>query len=247
MKRPEVKLDNYEAVYDFYREHQQNKAAAKLAYLALNKIFTPRVSFANGAEEQLRDIVESDTSLIIATNHLTYKDQYTVAAAASQTPLREDIGRTRVLAKDELFHGAKRPFIDMMGAAPVFRSKNHDPVLTRKAGEYMTDAMARRLLAGDNIAIFPEGTCNLEDPSTLLPLHMGLGHMAVRAQELGANIAVLPIAFSYGDKLRGAKDTDVRNANVYVNSPIIEIPTTALNITESVHTGLQEAVDKVNE
>jgi 1-acyl-sn-glycerol-3-phosphate acyltransferase len=246
MKRPNVRIDNYKEVYDFYRTHQQNKVGARLGYAALSRIFHPRVQYEQGAKEQLEELVANDTSLIIATNHLTYKDQYPAAATAWQTPLREKIGRTRVLGKDELFRGAKRPFIDMMGTVPVFRSKNYDATLTREAGNYMTDAMAERLANGDNIAILPEGTCNIEHPEKLLPLRTGIGHMACRAAALETNLAIVTMGISYGENLRGTHDTDVKNALVYINQPIVNIPTNPSDIVGAAQVSLQDAVDNAN-
>lgn len=247
MKRPDVRIDNYKEVFDFYQTHQQNKVGARLGYAALSKLFHPRIRYEDGAREQLEELVANDTSLIIATNHLTYRDQYPAAAAAWQTSLREKVGHMRVLGKDELFHGAKRPFIDMMGTVPVFRSKNYDPLLTKEAGNYMTNAMAERLAHGDTVAILPEGTCNVDHPERLLPIRTGIGHMARRAVELDANLAIVTMGISYGDKLRGTHDTDVKNALVYINSPVVDIPDNALEVVEAVRANLQDAVDNANE
>ena len=37
MDKPEVTLENYEAVYAYYRDHQQNRMLAMLAYASLQQ------------------------------------------------------------------------------------------------------------------------------------------------------------------------------------------------------------------
>jgi len=143
MGNPEVSLDNYEAVYEYYRSHQQNRFVAKLAYAALALKYRPRVRYAPGAEAALKTLLERKTQLVVAVNHLTESDQFTLAATAWRTPLRRVIGRTRVLAKDELFvDPSQRKKIDMMGSIPVFRSKNYGLRAVSDAGRVMMDVAA---------------------------------------------------------------------------------------------------------
>lgn len=156
MDRPAVILENDTTVYDFYLRHQQNRQVARLAYATLARRFKPRVSYPEGAREELRRLVYDDTRLIIAVNHLSETDPYTVAATAWASPLRPVIGRTRVLAKDELFQEPKqRRRIDMMGGIPVFRGKNHGMRAVSAAGNRMMDVSAERVRRGDDLAIFP--------------------------------------------------------------------------------------------
>lgn len=246
-ERPMVNIANYDEVYDFYRTHQQFKLGAKLAYYALNKIYKPELHYADDAWDEIRELVDDDTSLIIAPNHLTYSDQYVVAASAWDSPIRPGIGNARVLAKDELFRGLTRRPIDMLGGIPAFRSKNHDPVKVAEAAEKLIDITAQRLANGDHVGIFAEGTCNLDDPKRLAPLKSGLARMALRAKEVyGAKVAVMTMGMSFGDKQRGAKDTDVHNAKVYINNPIVELPDNVVDLTEAVRGNLQAAVDRAN-
>ena len=88
MDRPAVVLENEEAVYDFYLRHQQNRQVARVAYAALAQRFKPRVSYPDGAREDLRRLIYDDTRIIIAVNHLSETDPYTVAATAWASPLR---------------------------------------------------------------------------------------------------------------------------------------------------------------
>ncbi|NIL77001.1 1-acyl-sn-glycerol-3-phosphate acyltransferase [Rhodococcus sp. B10] len=239
MERPAVVLENDQAVYDFYLRHQQNRQVARLAYAALARRFKPRLSYPDGAREELRRLVYDDARLIIAINHLTETDPYTVAATAWSSPLRPVIGRTRVLAKDELFQESKqRRRIDMMGGIPVFRGKNHGMRAVSAAGNRMMDISAERMRRGDDLAIFPEGTCNLEDPTQVQKVGSGIGHIAVRARKLGVEPILVCIGLSYGPE-----STKLKSASVYIDAPIRDLPDKPIDIARVVSTGLQKAVD----
>ncbi|WP_305092493.1 1-acyl-sn-glycerol-3-phosphate acyltransferase [Prescottella sp. R16] len=241
MARPAVTLDNYDDVYRYYLDHRQNLLSARIAYAALSARFRPRVHYADGARERLQALLASGTRLIVVANHLTDRDQYTLAATAWQTPLRSVIGRTRVLAKDELFTDPRlRRAIDLMGSIPVFRSQNHGLRAVADAGRRMMDVSAQRLQRGDVLAIFPEGTCNDGDPRRIQRLNTGVGHIAVKARKLGAPPALLALGIAYGP------DPSVRgSADVYVGDPVLELPTTPMDITRAVAEQLQAAVDDV--
>lgn len=239
MDRPAVILENDETVYDFYLRHQQNRQVARLAYAALARRFKPRVSYADGAREDLRRLVYDDTRLIVAVNHLTETDPYTVAATAWASPLRPVIGRTRVLAKDELFQDPKqRRRIDMMGGIPVFRGKNHGMRAVSAAGNRMMDVSAERVRRGDDLAIFPEGTCNLEDPTQVQKVGSGIGHIAARVRKLGVEPVLICIGLSYGP---GSEK--LKSASVYIDNPITDLPEKPIHIARTVAEGMQKALD----
>lgn len=240
MTRPDVTLENYDDVYRFYLDHRQNRLLAKAAYAALSARFHPRVRYADGARDRLRELLSSGTRLIVVANHLSDRDQYTLAATAWQTPLRRAIGRTRVLAKDELFaEPGLRRTIDLMGSIPVFRSKNHGLRAVADAGRRMMDVCAQRLSRGDVLAIFPEGTCNESDPTRVQRINSGVGHIAVKARRLGTPPALLAIGLSYGPDRASA-----RAADVHVGVPVLDLPATPMDITRLVSERLQDAVDR---
>lgn len=241
---PEVLLDNSDAVYDYYLAHQQNRLKAKAAYAILARRYRPRVAYAPGVRDQVRELVASGRRLIIAVNHLSENDPYTVAAMAWRSPLRPIIGRVRVLAKDELFAEAElRRKIEMMGAIPVFRGKNHGIRAANAAGQRMMDVCAERLRRGDDLAIFPEGTCNLEDPAKVQSVGSGVGHIAFRAMKLGVEPAALFVGLSYGpDRLNPDKE-GVRGASFYFHEPATKLPGKPNEITQVFREGMQVALD----
>lgn len=238
MKSPAVVLENADDVYAYYLDHQQNRLRAKAAYAYLARKYRPRVRYAPGAEDAIRDLVASNTRLIVSIDHLTQDDPYTVAATAWRSPLRPMIGRTRVLAKDELFVDEKqRKKVDMMGGIPVFRGKNHGIRAVNAAGQTMMDLCAQRLLRGDNLAVFPEGTCNLVDPTRVQAVGSGIGHITSRAKKLGVAPVLIFIGLSYGP---GATTTQ---PSVYFDSPVADVPDRPGDITRLVHARMQNALD----
>ncbi|NMN95362.1 lysophospholipid acyltransferase family protein [Antrihabitans stalactiti] len=240
MEPPEVTLENYEAVYDYYLTHQQNVLRAKASYSILNLKYRPRIHYRDGAKAQLRELIKSGTPLIYAMNHLSTSDPYTLSALAAKTPLRKAIGHIRVLAKDELFvDPEQRRKVDMMGGIPVFRGKNHGLRAVNAAGQRMMDICAERMKSSDHIAVFPEGTCNVEDPTKVQTVGSGIGHITSRAMKLGVNPAMIYIGLSYGP----TQET-VKNASFFIDTPVTDLPVRPIEITREVVRGMQAALDE---
>ncbi|MBM7416486.1 MULTISPECIES: 1-acyl-sn-glycerol-3-phosphate acyltransferase [Nocardiaceae] len=253
MDRPVVALENADAVYDYYREHQQNRRVTRLAYGALAGRFRPRVRYGDGARERLRALIYDDTRFILAVNHVSETDPYTVAAAAWSSALRPVIGRTRVLAKDELFvetepnrprtrriaeRTSQRRRIEMMGGIPVFRSRDHGLRAVSRAGNLMMDVCAERLSRGDDLAIFPEGTCNEGDPTVLQHVGSGIGHIVTRARTRGVEPRLVVMGLHYGPP-----PGRYRSASVHIDVPDIVLPDKPVSIARTVAEYLQVAVE----
>jgi 1-acyl-sn-glycerol-3-phosphate acyltransferase len=247
MDQPEVVLENSDAVYDFYREHRQNRLQAWGAYAVLARRYRPRITYAPQARDILRRLISQRRPLLIVINHLSQQDPYTVAAAAWRSALRPVIGRTRVLAKDELFiEPDLRRRIDMMGGIPVFRGKDHGPRAVNSAGQHMIDICAERMARGDGIAIFPEGTCNDVDPARVQSVGSGVGHIAFRAAKLGARPALITLGLSYGPREDPAVEPtkpEAISASFHFGVPVPELPARPAEVARLVRSELQQALD----
>jgi 1-acyl-sn-glycerol-3-phosphate acyltransferase len=240
---PEIVLDNSDDVYEYYLAHQQNRLKAKAAYAILARRYRPRVTFAPGARKQVRELVAAGRRLIVAVNHRSEYDPYTVAAMAWRSPLRPVIGRTRVLAKDELFIDPDlRRKVEMMGAIPVFRGKDHGVRAANAAGQRMIDVCAERLRRGDDLAVFPEGTCNETDPTKVQAVGTGVAHIAFRAHKLGVDPVAVFVGLSYGDVLTPSQE-QVKGAGFYFHTPVTTLPTKLNEITAVFREGMQAALD----
>nr|WP_043450614.1 1-acyl-sn-glycerol-3-phosphate acyltransferase [Jongsikchunia kroppenstedtii] len=237
----DVDVNQSQAVYDHYREHQQNVRKARLMYGVLAARYRPRVRHIGDGRAQLRSAIRQGASLLVVANHVRLSDPLVLAAAGFRSPLRARIGHIRVLAKDELFaEPEQRRKIDALGGIPVFRRTDHGMRVALTAGQQMIDTCTYRMARGDSIAIFPEGTCNLDDPLHVQKLNSGVGHIARRAGERGADVVAVMAGIAY-------PDDSPRRAMVVLGEPfaISELEsTTPAGITRVVQTELQAAVDE---
>ncbi|WP_045821218.1 lysophospholipid acyltransferase family protein [Williamsia herbipolensis] len=232
-----VTLENADAVYRYYAEHQQPRWKSRFAYFYLARTYRPRVGFDGDARGMIAALIRSGVPMVICANHLTDRDQFILAATAWRSTLRPRIGHTRVLAKDELFvDPGQRAKIDMMGGIPVFRAKNHDTRTAVAAGRQMIDICVERAAAtGDSIAIFPEGTRN-ENPAVLLPIASGVGHIGSGIARR-TPVALVSIGIAY-------PDASCRDAEVVIGEPrTIAATDKPAAITRTVRVDLQHAVD----
>jgi 1-acyl-sn-glycerol-3-phosphate acyltransferase len=102
----------------------------------------------------------------------------------------------------------------------------------------MMDVAAQRLCDGDCLAIFPEGTCNTEDPRTLQHVNSGIGHIVSRAEKLGCSPALLSVGISYGPDAG-----QVKSARVFIGTRVVGLGGKPMNIARVVQGELQRAVD----
>ncbi len=231
-------VENADEVYDFYTEHQQPRLKARFAYVALAAKFRPRVSFDGDARAEIKRLIGDDVRLVICINHLSSRDQYIAAAAVAKSPIRRLIGRIRVLAKNDLFDDPKqRANLDMMGCIPVFRARDNHPETAAAASRRMIAVCVERGVRGDSFAIFPEGTRNDTDPSTLLPLASGVGQIAVGIAA-HAPVAVLPLAIAYCD------GSSVGAEVVWGMPRVVSADESVADVTGALRPHLQATVDR---
>lgn len=266
-----VDLNNYQAVYDWYESYRQPRHVTKLAYRALNMYYKPEVHYMDGAFDQFDYYRTHDVPQIFVLNHLTnHSDQFVASAIAHQmTP--EDVGRTRVLAKDELFRGTQRHFVDMMGAIPTFRKKDHanktivgelsqDAELTQefidnlqaqqtmiveRAADALIACTGNIVAHGENMAVFGEGTHNKGNPLQLQKLRPGFARIALHAYARNANPVITPIGLSFGpsqDKLNPKNAVAIIAPSIHLDSQ-----STVDTLLESTRESLQTAVTIAND
>ena len=240
-----VNLNNYQAVYDWYQSYRQPRPITRLAYKALDVYYKPTLHYVDDAYDEFDDFRRDDTPQVFVLNHLTnHSDQFVASAIAHQmTP--EDVGHTRVLAKDELFHGTQRHFVDMMGAIPTFRKKDHtDTDIVERAGDALIACTGNIVAAGQNMAVFGEGTHNKVDPLVLQKLRPGFARIALHAFAQGIDVAITPIGMSFGTSL----DSLQPRKAVAVITPSIRITAhdTIDTLVDATRELLQSAVTQAN-
>lgn len=249
MKKPEVTLENYEQVYDYYLDYDQPKLGAKLGHGAMALFFKPHVEYAPDAEQLVGHYLESpDIRGVVAFNHLSDKDQYVLSAMAHREPVFKSlIGNTFVQSKEPLFHHPNkfiRPFlrrgVDIMGAVPAFRKKDVDKSKTelrRMATARLLDISVRKLRSGKNMAVFPEGTRNDIDPEVVQPLRTGIATV-VGSVSLTNEVGIIPVGFTY--------EHDKRRPDIYIESPALVREIGIDNLLPWLQNSLQSAVDNAH-
>ncbi|GAC52584.1 hypothetical protein GOAMI_13_01340 [Gordonia amicalis NBRC 100051 = JCM 11271] len=238
----DVELAQSEAVYAHYLDHQQDRVRARLMYGVLAARIRPVVRFTS--RDRLVRTVRSGKPLLIAANHVSQRDPLVLAAAGFRSPIRPRIGHLRVLAKDELFEDPEqRRKIDTLGGIPVFRPKDHGVRAAAEAGRQMFGVCVERMVRGDSIAVFPEGTCNEGDVTRLQKLGTGIGHIAYRALKAGVDVSLVSAGIAYPD------DGDRARPRVTFGEPVVLAgfkDETPAALTRIIQGDLQGVVDEVS-
>lgn len=250
MKRPEVSLDNIEAVYDYYDELRANKLIARLGYRAFALAIAPRVEYDGGAEAMLDAEMDHETGLIIAPNHISLQDPYIVAGAAAKTPLSHAIGNVMAWGKAEIFeddgsktYPIKRYISDNFGGMPLFRPSSY-PGAERsqliRANARAYDVTANHLARGGTAAIFAEGTIQRsEDKSKILPIQSGIARVAHEVRAKGGVPRIAPMAISRGPH------GELRSPKIIMGEPQDVSDFTKKEIQEYLQENLQSLVTRV--
>ncbi|MEO9164584.1 MAG: 1-acyl-sn-glycerol-3-phosphate acyltransferase [Aquihabitans sp.] len=264
MKRPDVKLENYEAVYRYYEAHDQSRAFARLAHKLFARHFKVDLSVADGAEQAITDAIAAGTRLVISPNHITGDDQYVIVALVEHMkalhPLRASTfipSEPSLFTRRGLAGKALRRSVDGLGAVPTFRLEDlrrqgieiTDEIdeLYRHATIRASEAQVAKLVRGEKMAGFWEGTRNRSDYRVVQPLKKGIAHTVIAAAEQ-IDVAVLPVGFYYGSEPDDYKRPDVpgkRNPHVHVGMPIPVETTSATELVDLVHPAMQECLDVV--
>lgn len=266
MARPTVDLFNYEAVYDFYEKHRQNRAFARFAHFLLNRVYRCDLSHDDDAPEAITEAVNAGTRLVISPNHVTADDQYVIVAFAEKLKaLRPLRGRTFIPAEPSLFRrrGRKgkmlRWAVDELGAVPTFRLTDLERrglEVTDEVRATYSDATLRasetqvtKLATGHHMAGFWEGTRNRTDHRVVQPLKKGIAHTAIAAATMGP-VAILPVGLYYGcepdDYDQPVVDRKYR-PHVHIGRPFAVDTGDVVALTERVHSEIQRCVDIVVE
>lgn len=251
MKRPEVLVENFKEVYEYYEQYRPGPRASKLGHLAMSLAFRPRISFADKAENEIASLIADGTRIIISANHINNRDQYVVGAAAQIEPtLRPLRGKTFIPAKESLFQSPLlRRCVDTMGAIPAFRAKDamrerdqvapaEHPQVRKLATKQLLETAIKRIDRGDHMAIFPEGTRNTANPLEIQELKEGVGVIAVGVSP-ETNVAIIPMGICYGPEY----DFRSHIPTVHIGQPLTERYKHPSELTADLHIELQNCVD----
>lgn len=225
MSRPKVSVENYKAVYDFYKEHRPGRASAWMLNHALGIAFAPRVRYARGADDAIAQIFKEGGSIVIASNHVKGVDPCVIASlSAREEPFAGLLGNAFIPSKSPIQQvPVVRHLVDGLGAIPVFREKDlkdgDDEEARRKlrsATLGLVSTCVAKLNAGESMGVFPEGERNRTDPTKVQPLQTGIGIMVCRVTEV-PQPPLVPIGIRYDEGAGG-----IRQPVVFVGHPSVE-------------------------
>lgn len=244
MERPDVTIANYDRMYDFYETLPPSAVALTTMHALSAAAYRGQtVTFDESAHEKIGELLETDTRLLIAGNHITMFDQFPVAAAVRSEPVLQPIQRnTFIPAKPSYFHDNRYRFlIDKLGAIPVFRPKDAkgdaQPLLADSTKRFI-DVCAERVANGEHMFIFPEGTRKRERPEYIERVERGIGRIAAAASQR-APIAILPVALWYG---QNPKKFDWVKPAIHFGTPILPPFNTHRDVTDRLTESLNHCV-----
>lgn len=213
MKRPKVLLENAPEIYQAYGDTiRPNRMVAMGASALIASVLRPRVHYASGAKDQLREIIKSrERPAILMANHQDEKDPFVLTGAAWRSVLWPATGKVRTAAKDDLFpdgnelfskDGLQRRYLDTVGCFPVFRGdkKHHGPGAVKLAWPPMREFCISQLAAGKGLAFFGEGTCNDTNPTRVQKIQLGAAHIAIGAMAQGVDPVFILAGIHYGPR-----------------------------------------------
>ncbi len=262
--RPRVVLENYEAVYAYYRRHEQNGAFARTAGAVLARVYRPTITCDDGATDAITEALARGARLVISPNHTTADDQYVIVALAQRlAALRPLRGRAFIPAEPSLFSRpglagkVLRRSVDGLGAIPTFRLEDlrrrglevteEVEDTYRQAIVLASETQVAKLVAGHSMAGFWEGTRNRARYAEVQPLRKGIAHTAISARE-HVPVELLPVGFSYGgepDDYQRPNLPGRHEPRVHVATPIPVESSDADELVRVLHPEIQRCVDVV--
>ena len=217
MKTPNVTVENYAKVYEYFREIELPTTRLRRWYGAMNFLLKPRVRYADDARHDLDRIRDKKYHHIYTFNHRGDWDAYEYFSILHDVA-PYDVGNIHALANSFLFEASHlRPLGKLMkdfGLMPVFlRSyysqdkphKDHPERLNfiPQATAGLLDLCTYMLLdRHKKLLICPEGEYNKGPVDTILPIQKGTAEIARRVAEIDGPVAITPIGLVYGKKQR---------------------------------------------
>jgi len=263
MGRPRVSLDNSAAVYEYYERHEQNRAYARFMHALLSRVYRADITCDPGAEDAISDALHAGGRLILSPNHTTADDQYVVVSLARRLrALRPLRGNTFIPSEPSLFTRsgvagkALRRAVDGLGAIPTFRLEDlrrQGVELTEEIRELHQDSIARasdthvaKLIEGQCMAGFWEGTRNRVDFRVVQPLKKGIAHTAIAASRQ-VPVLLVPVGIYYQGEPEDYRRPELPGRHtplVHVGAPIPVAPTSADELAALLHPAIQRCVDQ---
>lgn len=263
MRRPPVQVDNFDAVYAYYERHRQSRLYARTMHALLARVYRTDIVCEPGVDDAIDEALAAGARVIVSPNHTTADDQYVVVSIVqklrSLRPLR---GNTFIPAEPSLFSrsgiagGALRRAVDGLGAVPTFRLEDFHRAgveltdemqeLHRRAMVRASEAQVAKLVGGECMAGFWEGTRNRSDFRVVQPLKKGIAHTVITAAEQ-VPVVLLPVGIYYGGEPEDYRRPALPGRHtplVSIGMPIPVQTTSAEELTSLLRPAIQRLVDQ---
>lgn len=247
-KRPKVILPNYRQVFEHYdRDDISSDRIVKCGHRVAALLFRPRVTYDDGAEQEILQAFEDGKQFMLLLNHVNKADVMLPASLVQREKiLNRMVGNTKIVAKSILFRGLKRVLFDKLGAIPAIRQKDSIKMGTPEemidemqpeANQALFSVVGRKFDKGHDIAMFPEGKRVEASDSSDEELKLKDGFVKmINSAESPENILVLAAGVHYSDRGLMRKFMP----NIHISTPLSYGP----NLFKEAQTSLTAAVSQ---
>lgn len=251
LKPQDYTIENYQAIYEHYRDFTPDPKKIRFAANVLRLIYNPNVSISDETLTTITNHVDNGDPIIYALNHLKVRDQFVVGAAIwSVNVLRKNLLQgVTIPAKLSYYDGSSKLPIpislsEQLGMLPTIRATDlngEDSELFKNATDGLINTCAHQQTRRINTQIASEGARNKVDPYRIQRLKTGTARIALKALELGAKPVILPSIVWYGNEKAGFYKPDV-----HFGTPIMPNKTeTAEEITNKLQRNMQDSLDLI--
>lgn len=256
MKKPEVSIENYPAVFEYYDQHGPSPTFARFGHFVMSKLYSPTIEVADSTQNIIQRYLSEGYLTLIVTNHDSKVDQYNLAGFVRRVPsLRPLITKTVIPAKGEVYTKPgplgklQRNAVDWLGSYPVIRSKDLPEDASDEERQQQKDASDLSVQLGLNkterdgyhLGGFPEGERTKEDGdhTVVKPLRRGFSEIYMNALK-SKRLMIVTAGMFYGTN---DMERRYKAPHIYIGSPIVDQLNSVQEVTETMHYNLQRDLD----
>lgn len=259
---PEIAKEHLHIADAQYRQPNPNLLFNKGLHRLMSWTFKPEVSWAEGAEQAVKEHFVDGGKVMILMSHISTYDPFNAAAVIyNERALNPIIGNVVMPAKSPHFNNPiLGPIMRASGVTiPVIRPQDSRKGLDKNNKEFsivalqsnkktMFENMIYRIDNGSNAAMFPEGTRNSTDNrGEVQPLKVGLLKVVKHLEKPNELMYVL-MGFSYDEYNIGlSKRKPVEPHSPTINIAQIDPSQTSKLKLEPLRRALQNCVDSASE
>lgn len=246
LERPDITLDNYSEVYDYFAKQEVDPYAVPAVVMQADEKYGPSyVLIESGANEKIAELIDGDARFVVNISHLREPDTEIATKGLAQTAFRRILSQAVVFAKDEHFRTedeGKRTVLDKLGL-PVFHPKRypgHEFRLKIAKAAARASALATKWAVEKKrpIIIHGEGERNTKDKTTVQQMRALLGRVALGIKEKDVPTALLSMAIAYPDP------ESSRGAVLVIGTPRTDLPDKQNEFAVMAQDELQRLADR---